>query len=127
MKEIQDYLINEERLSMEQVKLALLKWKVEPLIYRGVQIGETMMQNNEIHFALNKQFRKIVGRKEMMHEVVNALIDKHGFLVTKLYKKDKYKKLIELFGFKKTHEDELHEYFWLDKDTKNDRHSNTTH
>lgn len=125
MKEIQNYLINEEHLSIEQVKLALLKWNVEPIIYQGVQIGETMMQNNEIHFALNKRFRKVIGRKQMMHEVVNALLDKHEFLVTKLYKNDKYKKLIELFGFKKTHEDQQHEYFWLDKDTKNDRHSNT--
>lgn len=125
MKELQDYLVHEENITLEQAKLALSKWNIEPLMYRDVQIGEVMMQNNEIHFALNKNFRMIMGRKTMMHEVVDALIDKHEFLITRLFKNDKHKKLVELFGFKKTHEDEQHEYFWLDKDTKNDRHSNT--
>lgn len=127
MKEIQNYLVNEEHITLEQAKLALTQWSVEPLMFRDVQIGEVMLQNNEIHFALNKDYRKVIGRKTMMHEVVNALIDKHGFLVTRLYKNDKSKKLIEFFGFKKTHEDKQHEYFWLDKDTKNDRYSNTKH
>lgn len=119
---IEDYLVNEERFTMEQVKIALTQWKVEPMMHKGVQIGETMMQNNEIHFALNKEFRGVIGRKSMMHAVVDELINKHGFLVTKLYKNAKHKKLIELFGFKKTHEDEQYEYFWLDRKTKDDRH-----
>jgi hypothetical protein len=122
---IQDYLVKEEGFTLEQVKLALTQWRVEPMMHKGVQIGETMMQNNEIHFALNKEFRGVIGRKAMLHDVVDGLIDKHGFLVTKLYKNDKHKRLIALFGFKKTHEDEQHEYFWLDRETKDDRHSHT--
>lgn len=122
MNEIKDYLINEEHFRVDQVKYALSKWDVKPLMFGDVQIGETMMQNNEIHFALNKSFRKLIGRKKMMHDVVDGLIEQHGFLVTKLYKNDKNKGLIELFGFKKTHEDKIYEYFWLDRETKYDRH-----
>lgn len=121
MSEIKDYLV-EQGYKLEQVKAALSLWKVEPLMFGDKQIGETMMQNNEIHFVLNSQFRKVIGRKQMMNSVVDALIDKHGFLVTKLFKQDKQKKLIELFGFRKTHQDDSLEYFWLDKETKNDRY-----
>lgn len=125
MNDIRDYLVNEENLTIEQVKLALSQWIVEPIMHNGVKIGETMMQNNEIHFALGKDYRLVIGRKKLIDEVINALLEKHGFLVTKLHKNDKLKRLIELFGFKKTHEDEQYEYFWLDKETKHDRHSNT--
>lgn len=116
MSVIQDYLVS-QGYTLEQVKAALTQWKVEPLVYNGKQIGETMMQNNEIHFALNSEFRNVIGRKQMMLSVVDALIEKHGFLVTKLFKQDKQKKLVEKFGFKKTHEDDKYEYFWLDKET----------
>lgn len=122
MGAILDSLINEEGYTLEQAKLGLANWKIEPLMFRGTQIGEIMFQNNEAHFAIDKQYRLKIGRKEMLNEVVNGLLDKREFLVTKLYKNDKVKRLVELFGFRKTHEDANYEYFWLDKETRNDRH-----
>lgn len=125
MGAILDNLIKDHGVTLEQAKLALSKWKIEPLMFRDKQIGEIMFQNHEAHFAIDEQYRLKIGRKQMMTEVVDDLLSKHDFLVTKLFKHDKTKRLIELFGFKKTHEDNQYEYFWLDKETRNDRYRNT--
>lgn len=127
MGAILDSLVKEQGYTLEQAKLGLTLWKIEPLMFRGAQIGEIMFQNNEAHFAIDEQYRRKIGRKEMMNEVIDSLLEKREFLVTKLYKNDKVKSLVELFGFRKTHEDANYEYFWLDKETRNDchRHSKT--
>ena len=122
---ILDNLVQDHGVTVEQAKIALKNWRIEPLMFRGKQIGEIMFQNNEAHFAIDTQHRLKIGRKQMMNEVLDDLLSKHEFLVTKLFKHDKTKRLIELFGFMKTHEDNNYEYFWLDKETQNDCHRNS--
>jgi hypothetical protein len=118
MSVIADYL-HEQGFSREQVSLTLKDWKIEPIICNGHQVGEIMMQNNEVHFALEKDFRLKMGRGKWLKRYLNELVRQHDFLVTKLFHGDKNKRLIEFMGFRKISEDKSGETFWLDGETIN--------
>lgn len=112
-----EHLVKERGATIEQARLALQAWDVKPIFNNGLQVGEYMMQQNEVHFALHQDYRLKLGRIRLMRTLLSELLDKHGFLITRLFKNDKYIKLIEYVGFKKTHEDANYIYFWLDKES----------
>jgi hypothetical protein len=114
---ILDHLIKGHGVTMEQAKLALQPWQVFEMQVNGRVIGEYMIQNNEIHFALNDESKGIIGRKGWIKSVLPQLIEGRDFLVTKLFIGDKQKRLIEFFGFRHTHSDAKYDYFWLDRET----------
>jgi hypothetical protein len=114
---ILNHLIKDHGATMAQAKAALTPWKVEPIVYQGKQVGEYMMQNNEIHIALNDEYRLKLGRHNLLKHMLKTLLVKHEFLVTRLFKNDKLKEFIEMMGFTKTHEDAKYIYFWLDSET----------
>lgn len=95
------------------------------MMFEGAEIGEYMAKGNEIHFALYPSSRLKLGRTRMMKTVILGLIEKYGFLVTRLYRHDKNKRLVERFGFRQTHQDEQYVYYWLDEETYNDCNRNT--
>jgi len=74
------------------------------------------VQNNEVHMALYPTERNKSGRRGLLYRYVNQLLDEKGFLVTRLFKGDKYKRKIEAIGFKLTHSDTQFDYFWLNKE-----------
>jgi hypothetical protein len=119
---ILQHLIKDHGFTMEEAKFSLMSWEIRPMIKDGTQVGEIMIQNNEMHFALNESFRKRMGRGKFFKRLLNELAQEKGFIVTKLYANDsKMKPLLELMGFKKTNTDEEYDYFWFDEETANDR------
>jgi hypothetical protein len=118
MGAILDHFIKDHGLTMAQAKAALQPWTVRPIECQGKQVGELMIQNNEVHFALNEDFRKVMGRGKLLRKVLDDLLEEYGFIVTRLFLNDKYKPLIERMGFKETHADASYRYFWLDKETR---------
>jgi hypothetical protein len=117
MGAILEHLIKDHGATMAEAKAALKPWVIKPLMQDGKQVGEFMMLNNEIHFALDATQRLKIGRHNLIKLIVKELLAEHEFLVTRLFKNDKLKKFIEMMGFKKTHEDAKYDYFWLDQET----------
>jgi hypothetical protein len=118
MGAILDHLVREVGLTLAEAKDELVNWEIRPIESQGKQVGELMIQNNEVHFALNKEFRRRMGRGKLMRSVVDGLVREKGFIVTKLFPHDPLQRLIERMGFRKTHSDSSFQYFWLDKETQ---------
>lgn len=117
MSIIFEHLIEDHHATPVEAKLALRAWEIKPIEHNGEIVGEVMMQNNEVHFALAKHKRKKMGRVQLMKKVLGDLLSTREFLVTRLFKNDEAsKKLIEFFGFKQIKEDAEFNYFWLDKE-----------
>ena len=121
MSVILEHLTKEQGFTLAEAKEALRQWQIIPIEQGDKQVGEIMIQQNEVHFALEKGSRLKLGRRKLMKDALDNLLASRDFLVTKLYKGDKFKSLIEFMGFRKTHEAAGVEYFWLDKETRNDR------
>lgn len=119
MSVILEHLIKDHGATMAQAKAALRDWNIEPLEYRGKQVGELMRKENEVHFALSVDNRLKLGRVRLMRETLQKLLEQHGFLVTRMFKGDKFIALVRFMGFRKTHDDAKFEYYWLDKETLN--------
>lgn len=115
MGAILNHLIKDHGATMQEAKFALAKWDIRPIESNGVEVGQIMLQQNEIHVALEPSFRKQVGRHNLLKNTIDSLLDEKGFLVTKLDKKSAYKKQIMRMGFVQTREDAEYEYFWLNK------------
>jgi len=113
---ILDHLIKDHGATLEQAKMALKDWQIKPMMFNGAEVGEYMMNNNEIHFVINPDVRLKLGKRQLMKAFFTEVFSNYQFLVTKIFKNDKQKKLIEFFGFEQTHEDSQYEYFWLDKE-----------
>lgn len=113
MSVILDYFVNEQGLTMEQAKIALKEWEIRPLEYSGKKVGELMIKNNEVHFAMCKDARLVLGRGHLLKDTLNKLLEEKKFLVTRLFKHDKMKKAVLFMGFSKTHSDETYDYFWI--------------
>jgi len=120
MSAIRESLI-EQGFTREQIAATLRHWKIRPLVSNGAQVGEIMMQNNEVHFALNKEYRLKMGRHNLMRRTLRELVDEKGFLVTRLFKGDRHKRFVEFMGFRKIAEDAETETFWLDEELLNAR------
>jgi hypothetical protein len=113
MGAILDHLIKDHGATMEEAKIALLGWELRPIENDGVQVGEIMLKENEVHMAMDKLERNRSGRRALLYGYINALLKERGFLVTRLFRNDKYKTKIERLGFKQTHSDGQYDYFWL--------------
>jgi len=112
---ITEHLVEDHHVDIAIAKLALKDWEVKPIQYKEKKVGEYMIQNNEVHFALDKTARLKLGRKELIKNTLQELFNGREFIVTKLFKNDEARKLIEFFGFKLTHSDEKFDYFWMNK------------
>lgn len=115
MAAILDHLINDHSATIQEAKVALAKWEIRPIESNGVEVGQIMLQQNEIHVALDPSFRKQIGRHHLLKNTIDSLLEEKGFLVTKLDKKSVYKKQIMRMGFVQTREDADYDYFWLNK------------
>ncbi len=115
MAAILDHLINDHGATMQEAKAALANWEIRPIESNGVEVGQIMLQKNEVHVALNPSFRMQIGRHNLLKNTIDSLLDEKGFLVTKLDKNSAYKKQIMRMGFVRTKEDADYEYFWLNK------------
>lgn len=113
MGAILDHLIKEHGATMAEAKAALSGWELRPIENNGVVIGEIMLSENEVHMALNYSEQKKTGRRGLLYKYINALLDEKGFLVTRLFKGDPYKRKIERLGFTLTHSDSSYDYFWM--------------
>jgi hypothetical protein len=120
MNLIEEHLVKDRGATLEQAKIALQGWEIKPIIWRGQQVGELMLRQNEVHIALRPDARLKLGRRTLMKEQLDQLLETRDFLVTKLFKGDRYKRLIEFMGFRKIDEKGNVEHFWLDKETRND-------
>lgn len=110
---ILEHLIKDHGITMEQAKIALKGWDIRPIEKKGVQMGELMIKNNEVHFALNHEFRKRMGRVQLLKKVLDDLLREKTFIVTKLYPHSAEVPLIKAFGFTKTSSDGTYDYYWL--------------
>jgi hypothetical protein len=115
MGAILDHLIIEQGATLEQAKKALQSWEVRAFEYNGEQVGEIMLKENEVHVALDKEQRLKIGRKDMLKNALADLLKEKEFLVTKLFKNDRYRKQIERIGFAYTHSDVIYDYFWMNR------------
>jgi hypothetical protein len=118
MSAILNHLIKDHGVSMAEAKAALAGWNIQPLMHNGIQVGEVMLKANEVHIALDEPYRLQMGRRTFIENSINELLKKHEFLVTKLFKGDKLKKLLEFIGFREIKADEKYHYFWLDEETR---------
>jgi len=117
MQTILNHLIKEHHIERDRALKAVEGWDFIDMELNGVKYGELMVQNNEVHFALVEDKRLKLGKKQLMKSVFNDLFKDRDFLVTALFKGDKKRtKLIEFFGFTKTHSDDQRNYFWLNKE-----------
>jgi hypothetical protein len=121
MSVIVRHLVEDHGFTMEEAKFSLIGWEIRPMMKDATQVGEIMIQNNEMHFALEKSFRKRMGRGKFFKELLEKLLAEKGFIVTKLFVNDSMKPLIELMGFKKIRSDGEFDYFWFDEETKHAR------
>lgn len=113
MGAILEHLIKEQGATMEQAKLALQGWEIRPIEFNGIKIGEIMLKENEVHMALDKTERNKLGRRGVLKKYIKELLEEKKFLVTRLFKHDKYIKKIQNIGFTLTHSDNDYHYFWL--------------
>lgn len=116
MSAILDHLMNDHHATMAEAKAALMGWDIIPIEDKGIKVGEVMVMNNEVHMALYPSERNKAGRRGLLFKYVNKLLDEKGFLVTRLFKGDTYKRKIEMIGFKFTHSDNEFDYYWLNKE-----------
>lgn len=116
MGAIMDHLVHERGESEKKVLKALKGWDIRPIIHNGVQIGEMMVKNNEVHFALDEEHRLTMGRVKLLRKVFAELFDEFDFLITKMFKGDPYTPLVESFGFQKIKEDDTFDLFWMNKE-----------
>ncbi|MBL8506264.1 MAG: hypothetical protein JNJ51_07900 [Methylobacillus glycogenes] len=123
MSAIADSLVLEQGYTLEQVKLGLKDWDIQPIHVGGRQVGEIMLRNNELHVAIVKGERLRLGKCRLISDTLTKLLAEKGFLVTRLFKGDKHRRLIEGLGFVHTHSDEDTDYFWMNeyKGGKHDR------
>ncbi|HYN54414.1 MAG TPA: hypothetical protein VES38_06890 [Methylotenera sp.] len=121
MSLILDHLVEDHGFTLDEAKFSLIGWELRPMMQDKRQVGEIMIQNNEAHFALDKSFRKRMGRGKLFGRLLDDLLSEKGFIVTKLFINDKMKALIELMGFRKIRTDGEFDYFWLDEETRHAR------
>lgn len=111
MGPILQHLMEDHGASMAEAKAALQKWEI-----RQFALGELMLMENEVHFALHKDKRRVLGRLDELERVTTELLAEKGFLVTRLFKHDKPRRReVEFMGFKWTHADSDYDYFWMDQ------------
>jgi uncharacterized protein YacL (UPF0231 family) len=119
---ILNHLVKDHGFTMDEAKFSLIGWEIRPMLNGDTQVGEIMIQNNEMHFALHESFRKRMGRGKLFKRLLNELAREKGFIVTKLNANDKkMKPLLELMGFKQINTDHEYDYFWYDEEIKDDR------
>ena len=118
MGTIINHLMLDHGATMEQAKLAIKDWELRPIECDGINIGEIMLKENEVHMALDSAERNKGGRKGLLYGYIQALLKEKGFLVTRLFKNDKYKRKIERLGFALTHSDAQYDYFWMNAENK---------
>lgn len=111
MGAILQHLMEDHGASMAEAKAALRDWEVRPF-----ELGEIMLRENEIHFALDKDKRRVLGRLDALARLTRELLTEKGFLVTRLFPHDKKRRReVEFMGFRHTHSDEQYDYFWMDE------------
>lgn len=113
MGAILDHLMKDHGATMAQAKLALSTWELRPLASNGIQYGEIMLKENEVHVAIAPAHRKKLGGVKLLNATLSALLKEKGFLVTKLLKADPFKLQIERLGFVLTRSDTKYDYFWM--------------
>lgn len=118
MGAILDHLMKDHGATMAEAKAALAKWEIRPIVANGVQVGEIMLQHNEVHMALDKQHRHKSGRRGLLYSYIKDLLKEKGFLVTRLFKGDKYRNKLERLGFTCTHSDNNYDYLWLNAENE---------
>jgi hypothetical protein len=115
MSIVLEHLVKEQGFTIEQAKYALMGWELRPIKRGGLQMGELMIKNNEVHFALKEDARRVMGRVQLLRRVLGELLEEKGFIVTKLYPHSKEAALVKAFGFTKTSSDGTYDYYWMDK------------
>lgn len=115
MSVIYRHLVDEAGFSPEQAKSALAPWEIRNLEMAGEKVGEIMLLNNEVHFAIDHSHRGILGRIHLLRDVLTGLLKEKKFLVTRLAPNDKCRPLIEAFGFTHVNSDDDYEYFWMNE------------
>lgn len=113
---IYEHLVKEAGFSPEQAKAALAPWQIRDLSVGGEKVGEVMVLNNEVHFALDSACRKQLGRVRLLKDTLRGLLKEKGFLVTRLAPNDACRPLIEAFGFTRINADAEYEYFWMNEE-----------
>lgn len=121
------HLMNDRGASLAEAKNTLAKWELRKIRFGERDVGEIMLQENEIHFALEPTYRRVMGRGKLLSRFLDELIEEKQFLVTRLFKNDPVAPLVKFMGFRLTHQDNECEYYWMDKETRNDRRQDRTH
>ena len=113
MSAILQHLIKDHGVTLEQAKVALKGWEMRPIKTKALQVGEVMIKNNEIHFALERKFRLKMGRLHLMREFLSTLLAEKGFLVTKVIPSTKEAAIVKMMGFTRTFSSGPYEYYWM--------------
>ena len=84
-------------ITIDQYIETLAGWDIQPIIINNEHIGASMMQGHEIHVALQAGVLPL-GR-QIIRQVLDANIIKHGYLTTTSDKDDKTCRLLHRLGF----------------------------
>lgn len=88
-------------MDLEQFAINLGEWELIPIIVSDVIIGTVAEKNGEIHMAIEPQFRKkSTYWRTGLKKIINPLIDKHGYVTTRVEKDDlETRKFVRRLGF----------------------------
>lgn len=101
-------------LSARRIAQELVGWEVVPAYFDGQHVGTAILRGTEIHFALRAEFRRRVIRRSNTQEFLAPLLERLGFLTTRLQPDQVVeRKFIERVGFKPTWTDGRFQYFLL--------------
>lgn len=101
-------------LSRYDIMNALHDWDAIPGCIDGVQVAAIIKKGTEVHFAIEKAYRKKTICRHRAREFLAPLMEEYGYITTKLLHKYKgQQRFIERIGFKKTWSDDRFNYFML--------------
>lgn len=89
-------------IDFEQFAINLGEWELIPIIVNDVIIGAVAEKDGEIHMAIEPQFqKKSVYWRTGLKLIINPLIDKYGYVTTRIESDDNVaRKFVHRLGFK---------------------------
>jgi hypothetical protein len=101
-------------LPRQEILQYLADWEVVPVQLAGQHVGTAVMKGTEIHFALVPGWRPKSCRRGAIKAFLEPLIDRRGFLTTRVpHHRLSQKRFVERVGFKPTWKDGNFEYYLL--------------
>lgn len=89
-------------------------WDALPLVIAGQHVATAVVKGTEIHFALVPGKRPPGSTRGAVRAFLSPLLDKHGFLTTRVqHHRLDQKRFVQRVGFKPTWRDDQFDYYLL--------------